>query len=127
MSKMSNLEYIDSLGNLTTEQSLAISVAMDKYGDNKWWLSDDLKTIGYYQLNEDFMLVDFSKFHQGVENLLGRSVWIHEFGLNIDALRKDAENAWNGLIKTKEEITDDIKNGIDTLLKIDKPIIIAKV
>lgn len=42
---------------------------MDKYGDNKWWLVDDVKQMCYYQLQEDNLLIEFEVFHKGVETL----------------------------------------------------------
>lgn len=92
---MTNIEYVENIKNLPSENKNIILSAMEKYGDNKWWLSEDVKIIGYYQLNEPILIVDFSKFHEGVEKLLGRSVWTHEFALNLNDLRKEAEEIWN--------------------------------
>lgn len=50
-----------------------------KYGENKWWEATDYLTIAYYQTNEERLAVDFSKYHEAVEKVLGRSVWTHQF------------------------------------------------
>jgi len=49
-----------------------------KYGDNEWW-KQDLKTMAYFQLQEPILIVPFATFHKGVEKLLNRSVFTHEF------------------------------------------------
>jgi len=50
-----------------------------KYGDNRWWESDDYLTIAYYQINEPKIAVKFSKFHEACEKVLDRSIWTHQF------------------------------------------------
>ena len=64
----------------------------EKYGDNKWWECEDLRVVGYYQLNESILIThSFSEFHEGVEKLLGHPVWTHEFGCSLPRLREEAE------------------------------------
>ena len=53
---------------------------MKVYDNNFWWELDDLGLIGFYQLFEDRLLVDFDKFHKGIKKLLDRPVWTHEMG-----------------------------------------------
>ena len=95
-------EYLNKGEKIPEETKIIINNALRKYGDNKWWLSEDPKVIGYYQLFEEILIVNFSKFHEGVEKLLGRPVWTHEFGLNIGKLREDAQLAWDGYDEAKE-------------------------
>lgn len=64
--------------------------AMQEYGENHWWESDDPIEVAMYQIFEDFLMVDFSKFHEGIEKLVGRPVFTREFGMNVDALREEA-------------------------------------
>ena len=54
----------------------------EKYGDNKWWESDDPVHLATWQLFEPILMCDFPKFHDGVEKLLDRPVHTHEFGAN---------------------------------------------
>lgn len=54
---------------------------MDKYGDNRWWLTDDIKRMSYFQLQEDSLLIEWEVFHRGVELLLGRGVMAAEFSM----------------------------------------------
>jgi hypothetical protein len=69
---------------------------MEKYGENKWWEPDiDPRKFAYYQINEDLMFcANFSQLYESVQLLLGRSVYTHEFGIDINELRQEAERAW---------------------------------
>ena len=64
--------------------------AMQKYGDNYWWESKEPIEVAMYQVFEDFFMTDFSTFHEGLEKLVGRPVFIHELGLNIEGIREEA-------------------------------------
>lgn len=64
--------------------------AMQKYGQNYWWESDDPVQIAMYQIFEEILMVDPDKFHEGLERLLGRPVFTHEMGLNLEGLREEA-------------------------------------
>ena len=55
-----------------------------------WWLSDDATLIARYQLYEPRLAVLFSVFHEGVEKLLGRPVWTHEFA-DVKRLQRELE------------------------------------
>lgn len=67
---------------------------MDKYGDNKWWLADDVKRMCYFQLQEDISLIEFEVFHKGVEMLLERPVMDIEFR-DIKKLYNEAKTKYN--------------------------------
>ncbi|MCM3699177.1 hypothetical protein [Paenibacillus macerans] len=75
---MTNEQYCKTMTNDEKTINKMLSV-MAKYGDNRWWLSDDIKRMSYYQLQEDSLLIEFEAFHKGVELLLGRKVQTHEF------------------------------------------------
>ena len=47
--------------------------AMAKY-DTPWWLSDDLRKIAYYQINESVLLVSFEKFKEAVSFAIGHPI-----------------------------------------------------
>ena len=63
---------------------------MQAYGDNHWWESDDPTQVAMYQIFEDILMTDFSKFHEGLETIVGRPVYTHEMGMNVEGLRKEA-------------------------------------
>ena len=109
-------EYINRNQIMPEETKFIIDNTLRIYGDNKWWLSEDPKVIGYHQLFEEVLLVSFSKFHEGIEKLLGRPIWTHEFGLNLNKVREDAQLAWDGYIKLQSEIESDVTIGINTII-----------
>lgn len=89
---MNNTQWI-SENNIGTIKSLDnLLSAMEKYGDNHWWESDDLNVLGYYQMNEHICIIDFSKFHESIEHLLGHPVWTHEFAFRWDELAVEAKS-----------------------------------
>lgn len=57
-----------------------------KYGDNRWWDSDDPNVLFLGQINEPILLVDFVKFHKATEKALGRPVFTHEFAASVHEL-----------------------------------------
>lgn len=77
--------------DLLPENVVALKGAMEKYGDNHWWESKDPIEIAMYQIFEDILMAEFSKFHEGLEKLLGRPVFTHELGLDIRGLREEAK------------------------------------
>ena len=115
MGEMSNREYAEIMCADHPESIPKVLAIMEEHGDNKWWLSDDPRVIGYHQLMDPRMLVPFSKFHEGIEALLGRPVWTHEFGVNYEGLKNEATNAWLGVDRTEAEKQEAIMEGMKRL------------
>lgn len=67
---------------------------MEKYGEIRWWLANDVKKMCYYQLQEDTLLIEFEVFHKGVETLLNRPVMTTEFR-NLGKLFEEAKTKYN--------------------------------
>lgn len=112
---MEEEEYEEKMKKLPEENQKAMQETMAKYGDYHWWLSDNPVEIAMNQLFEDVLLVDFGGFHKGVEELLGRPVWTHEFGyLNHKGLQEEAKNALHGF--TNEERAENTRKGLRTLI-----------
>ena len=44
-----------------------------------WWKKMDIAEAAYLQLRQDKLCMDFDDFHAGMEKLLDRPVWTHEF------------------------------------------------
>lgn len=84
----------EMLAKLPEKGKNRILAKMQKYGNNAWWNADDLRILAYFQLKEETLMVTFDEFHEGVEMLLGRPVWTHEFGINIEGLIEEAEKAF---------------------------------
>lgn len=53
---------------------------------SKWWLDRDAREIARIQLFTRELTLPFPVFHRAVEAALGRPVWVHEFGFNVDGL-----------------------------------------
>lgn len=96
---------------------------MEKFGDNRWWTSEDKKVLGYYQLMNPVLLVSFDKFHEALEFLLGRPVWTHEMGLNYEGLKAEAERAFKGAQDSEEQKAESIKKSFEQLAGLGKPVI----
>ena len=123
--------YIRKLyGDLPPENVKKLINAMKKY-DISWWESKDPVEVAKYQIFEDTLMVDFALFHEGIEKLLGRPVYTHEFALNINELREEAREAiarMEGKGKPLDErvAAERVRQGIKTLLdyaeKTGKPV-----
>lgn len=112
----------------------AVDETKAKYGDNHWWDSKDPYVLGYYQMNEPILIVDFGDFHAAFEKLLGRPVWTHEFGLDHEGLKAEAESRFKAYRDGKDMSTPDTfkqaaqDNAIKSLIRFgqknNKPVII---
>ncbi|MFQ5771511.1 MAG: hypothetical protein ACE5HX_13315, partial [bacterium] len=75
------------------------------------WLYTDPLEIAKYQIFEPILMTDFGIFHKGIEQLLGRPVWTHEFGLNTEGLKAEAMKAierWEaGYKKSSDDYIED--------------------
>lgn len=90
MSKVNDIYIRERFGSDLPQENIdSLKKAMQKYGENYWWESDDPVQIAMYQIFEDILMSDFGKFHEGIEKIVGRSVFTHEFGLNIDGIREE--------------------------------------
>jgi len=118
-------KYIDdNLDELSPEARKNIEEVISKYPDNKWWRSDDTVEIAKYQIFERILMVKFSVFHEGIEKLLGRPVFTHEFdSIGIDGLREEATIAITLLNSDESLETSDeykhkkVQESIDSLSK----------
>lgn len=67
---------------MTREEAIA-------FHDSRAWESMTLREIAEFQINEERLCIPFSVFHEAIEKTLGRPVFTHEFGLNLDGLRAE--------------------------------------
>lgn len=103
---MNKKQYLQSIGVRDEQTMEKCLLAMDKYGDNHWWLEQkrNPRKFAYYQLKEEILLCDFSVFHKAISGLLGRPVYTHEFGLSSEKLVEEAERAYHeGHVPTEKE------------------------
>jgi hypothetical protein len=54
--------------------------------ESGWWVGRAAREIAKFQLFTVELCLPFNLFHRAVEETLGRPVWIHEFGLDVDGL-----------------------------------------
>jgi hypothetical protein len=60
-----------------------------KLHESKFWESMSHRERAVFQMNTPRLCMPFGIFHEAVEKTLGRGVFTHEFGLNVDGLRKE--------------------------------------
>jgi len=57
---------------MTSEEAIA-------FADRRDWEKLTPSERAMFQLGQEFLAMPFSIFHEGMEELLGRPVWTHEF------------------------------------------------
>jgi hypothetical protein len=57
---------------LTSEEAIRIA----KSGVWKKWSDDE---VVKFQLYQNYLCMNFSRYHEAIEHVLGRGVWTHEF------------------------------------------------
>lgn len=60
------------MSKLSREQAIQLA-------ETEWWKRATSEQIVAFQLYESKLCMDFGAFHAAVEEVLGRSVWTHEF------------------------------------------------
>lgn len=68
---------------MTKEQAIALA-------GTKWWTRCSPEEATLFQLYEERLCMPFGEFQAGMEKLLGRGVWTHEFAAP-ERLRAEAE------------------------------------
>lgn len=87
-----NLAYVENFlrkgSRVEKEKMYAV---LDKYGDNRWWLSNDAETLVKNQIQEQFLIVEFNRFKKALEEVLARPVKLRELSLgkSFDQLKEE--------------------------------------
>jgi hypothetical protein len=70
---------------MTRSQAMALA-------DSHWWEKTTPAEAALFQLFEERLCMPFDRFHEGVEQLLGRPVFTHEFAYSSEpgGLRDEA-------------------------------------
>lgn len=68
-----------------TQQSIGREAAIE-LAESKWWENVSPKYAVKFQLFTKELCMPFDVFHQKIEDVLGRSVYTHEFGMNFDGI-----------------------------------------
>lgn len=101
---MDKQHILDRCATELTERE-AYGIAETRFWESDEWTPTELALM---QLNQRRLVMDFSVFHQSVENLLERPVWTHEF-INPDAMLNEYETK---IKPTIEEIMDPLDIGV---------------
>ena len=98
------------LFQLTKEQAIAL------YESRLWesWSDEELARFQFYQ---NKLCVPFGRFHKGMEKLLGRPIWTHEFAFK-DKLQEELEG--KRAAPTMEEIINLIPEEKRIVIGIDR-------
>ena len=56
------------------------------FAENEAWKEWDHEQVVRFQLFQKKLCVDFGRFHEALENVLGRPVWTHELGMNYQGI-----------------------------------------
>jgi hypothetical protein len=67
---------------MTREEGIALY-------DSHFWETMTHRERAEFQLFEPLLCMPFSVFHSALEQTLGRSVYTHEFAMNVDGLKKE--------------------------------------
>lgn len=67
---------------MTKEEAIQLS-------ESNFWEGMTFEERAKFQLFEPLLCMPFDVFHEAVEKALGRPVWTHEFGFNVEGLRKE--------------------------------------
>lgn len=67
---------------MTSEQAIRLA-------NSNFWEQMSFREIAEFQISEERLCMPFEIFHNAVEKTIGRPVFTHEFGLNIEGLRKE--------------------------------------
>jgi hypothetical protein len=86
---MTNKEYIKLCGT-TGYQAQIMEIAMDKYGDNKWWLDKCITRKAFYQLFEEILIIQYDDMQDGLTEFFGRKIEFSDMQTNIKNIRNEA-------------------------------------
>jgi hypothetical protein len=84
--------------------------------ESGWWMGKTAREICMFQLFEPRLCMPFGKFHEAVTEALGRPVYTHEFGLNVEGLQ--AELLGDKEAPTFEEIIQMIPEAKRIILQV---------
>jgi hypothetical protein len=82
---------MDNESNIHAEMSRELTCREAKaLAESEWWKKLDIAEAARLQLYQDRLCMPFGTFHEGMERLLHRPVWSHEFA-GRDALIAEVE------------------------------------
>ena len=91
------------------QQSIGRKRAAALYASN-WWCGRSSRELARFQLFTRELTMPFGIFRDAVEATLGRPVWTHEFGYNVDGLIQELLGERDA--PTYEEILEVVPAGV---------------
>ena len=73
---------------MTKEQAIELA-------NSKFWENMTSREIAEFQISEDKLCMPFEIFHEALEKTIGRPVFTHELGLNLEGIREELFNGKN--------------------------------
>jgi hypothetical protein len=61
------------------------------FHDSKAWEKMTFRERACFQINQKLLCMPFREFHEAVEKTIGRPVYTHEFGLNMEGLKRELD------------------------------------
>jgi hypothetical protein len=62
------------------------------FADSKLYTDWSFKEIARFQIQQTLLCMPFDVFHEAVEKTLMRSVFTHEFGMNMEGIKQELLN-----------------------------------
>ena len=87
LARVSNESYIKYLSLIGKIDEVKVKEVLDSYGDQKWWLSNEIKTRAFGQLFEPTLVIPLEEMHNGISEILERPVFNNEFELTLGRLK----------------------------------------
>ena len=110
--------------DLPQESVVTIMDTMKKYGDNRWWESNDPVVLAYHQLHEEIMMIELDKLYEGATKICGRDVYSHDLWMDRKNLMKEVEvgmkRLQNGTCLSEEVQEAAVERSIQRLEQIVK-------
>lgn len=60
-----------------------------RFANNKSYKDMTFREIAEFQINQKCLCMPFEVFHEAIEKTLGRPVFSHEFGVNVDGIKDE--------------------------------------
>lgn len=70
---------------MTKSQAIALA-------NSNFWEEMNDREIAEFQISEEKLCMPFDVFHEALEKTIGRPIFTHEFGLNVEGLRDELFN-----------------------------------
>ncbi len=95
---MNNATYLKQK-NLSSETTTyhELMAALERYGDNHWWVAESPRVRAYYQALDESspFILPYQQYLSDLAVLLGREVHTNEIRMsNREVLRQEVEQAW---------------------------------